>query len=425
MQDMMQAERVALTFALCLVTWFSPAAGQTPLSLPALIDEVMANNLDLAAMQHHVKAAQTLVSQAGALADPTLKIDFRNVPTSDFDFDSTPMSGREISITQQFPYWGKRGARERRARHAAAAAAISHADHQSAVVNVVKQAYFALVFMDRSIEITQKNEALLGDFIRISQTKYSVGTGLQQDILKAQVSLSSLKNRLIVLRHRRLRIEAEVNGLRNRNPRAPVGATPAVTQTPYTYDTESLQRAALETRPMLAALEEQIGSWRAAEDLARKASRPDFDVSLAYRQRDFTGDPVEGSDFLSVGVKLNLPIYRGRIEDQLAETRAHLRAVEVEFESMRQQVATQVQQLCVDVSMHAEQVDLFKTAIIPQANQSLSSAISGYQVDKVDFLTLLNNQVTLFNFEIDYHRHLTDYERKLAQLEAVIGKRLF
>ena len=423
---MMQPVRIALTFALSLLAWLPPIEGQAPLSLSALIDEALANNLDLAAMQHHVEAAQTLIPQAGALMDPTLKIDFSNVPTSDFDFDSTPMSGREISITQRFPYWGKRDARERRARHQAAAAAITHVDHHSEVVNLVKQAYFSLVFMDRSIEITQKNEALLGDFIRISRTKYSVGSGLQQDILKAQVSLSSLKNSLIVLRHRRLRIEAEMNGLLNRNPGAPIATTPAIVQTSYPYDTESLQRTALETRPMLAAMKEQIMAWRAAEDLARKAAHPDFDISLAYRQRDFDRDPVKGRDFLSVGVKLNLPIYRGRVQDQeLAETKAHLRAVEMEYESMRQRVATQVQQLCVDAAMHEEQVDLFRTVIIPQADQSLSSAISGYQVDKVNFLTLLNNQVSLFNFEIDYHRHLTDYERKLAQLEAVIGKRLF
>ena len=290
----------------------------------------------------------------------------------------------------------------------------------------MKQAYLSLVLLDRSIEITQKNEALLGDFIRIAQTKYSVGKGLQQDVLKAQVSLSSLRDRLIVLRHRRMGVEAEMNAALNRDQQAPIGPTPAIVQTPYTHDSESLQRTALEARPMLTAREEQSRAWQAAEDLVRKASRPDFDVSLAYRQRDFDGDPVEGSDFLSFGVMLNLPIYGGRVQDQkLVETSALRRAAEAEEESMRQQVLMRIQQLCVDIAMHDEQLTLFRTAIIPQADQSLSSAISGYQVDKVDFLTLLNNQVTLFNFEIDYHRHLTDYERKLAQLEAVIGKRLF
>ena len=422
---MMLSAKLALTSTLSLALCL-PVAAQAPISLPALIDEVLANNLDLAAMQHHVEAAHALIPQAGALADPTLKIDFSNVPTSDFDFDSTPMSGREITVTQRFPYWGKRSARERHARHAAAAAAITRADHQSAVVNLVKQAYFSLVFIDRSIEISEKNEALLGNFVRISQTKYSVGKGLQQDVLKAQLSLSSLKDRLIVLRHRRLRFEAEMNGLLNRDPRAPIGTTPAIVQTPYTYHTESLQRTALEARPLLSALEEQIFSWRAAEDLAQREYRPDFDISLAYRQRDFDRDPVEGSDFLSVGVMLNLPIYRGRVQDQkLAETRAHLRAVEAEHESMRQQVTTHVQQLCVDIAMHEQQVDLFRSAIIPQADQSLSSAMSGYQVDRMDFLTLLNSQTTLFNFEIDYHRHLTDYEKKLADLEATVGTRLF
>ena len=412
--------------ALSLIGWLATAAAQAPLSLPSLIEEALANNPSLATLQYRLEVARARIPQAGSLMDPMLKFEFDNVPLSDFDFDSTPMSGKQLSISQRFPYWGKLDARERMAKHSAAAAGAAYEDREAAVVNIVKQAYYTLAFLDRSIEITEQNEALLGDFIRIAQTKYSVGKGLQQDVLKAQVSLSSLKDRLIVSRHRRLRVEAEMNSVLNRPPQAPLGPTPTIVQTAFAQDSEALQRTAIEQRPMLNAMEERLHSLRAAEDLARKEYRPDFDVSLGYRQRSFDRDPVEGSDFVSAGVMLNLPIYRGRKQDQkLLETRARLRAAETEHHDHLQQVKTRVHQLCVDIAMHGEQVALFKTAIIPQADQSLASAITAYQVDRVDFLTLLNNQVTLFNFEIDYYRHLTDYERKLAELEAVVGARLF
>ena len=68
-----------------------------------------------------------------------------------------------------------------------------------------------------------------------------------------------------------------------------------------------------------------------------------------------------------------------------------------------------------------EQALLFKDGIIPQATAALDSAVAGYQVNKVDFLTLLNNQITLFKYEIEYFKTLTKHETKLAEMEEVVG----
>jgi outer membrane protein TolC len=70
-------------------------------------------------------------------------------------------------------------------------------------------------------------------------------------------------------------------------------------------------------------------------------------------------------------------------------------------------------------------ISLIKTGIIPQAKQSLESALAAYSVDKIDFLTLIDNQVTLLKWEIKYHRQLTDYEQNLSALEHVVGQPLF
>jgi len=64
---------------------------------------------------------------------------------------------------------------------------------------------------------------------------------------------------------------------------------------------------------------------------------------------------------------------------------------------------------------------LYKSGIIPQSRISLESAISGYQVGDVDFLTLLNSIVTLFNFEIEYYKQLSQYQISLARLEEITG----
>ena len=403
-----------------------PAAAQTELDLEGLIEEALANNPELNLLRLRWSAEAARIPGAGALQDPMFKVELSNVPLSEFDFDSTPMSGKQLTISQKLPYWGKRADRERLAGHAAAAAKATYLDREGGIVNKVKQAYFNLVFLDRSIEITTNNEALLKDFIRIAQTKYAVGKGPQQDVLKAQVSLSSTKDRLIFLQRQRRHAEARLNTALNRLPQAPLGRPQATLPTFFNYAVEALQEMALEYRPQLQGLREDRQKWQVAEDLARRQYRPDFDISLAYRQRDFSGDPVAGSDFLSLGVMVNLPIYQGRKQDQqVLEAQFRRKAAAAQYEVVKQQIFLQIQQFFIDVQTHREEADLFHTAIIPQANQSLVAAMTGYQVDKVDFLTLLDSQVKLFNFEIAYNHHMSEREKALAGLEAVVGKRLF
>lgn len=418
--------RFILSTVLALLAAWPLRAEQQSLELELLIDEALAHNPSLSALEASWKADEARIPQAGALMDPMVKFELSNVPLSDFDFDSTPMSGKQLMVSQQFPYWGKRATRERIAVHRASAAGNTYLDREGIIVNRVKQAYYSLVFLDRAIAITQKNENLLRDFVRIAETKYAVGKGLQQDVLKAHVTLSELKDKLINLRRMRRQAEAQLNTTLNRLPQQPVGKTAPFVPTAFVYDVEALQQLVIEQRPRLKAIQEDIQRWRAAEDLARLGYKPDFAVNFGYRQRSFAGDPVEGSDFVSLGVTFNLPIYRDRKQaQQVREAQLRAEMSREQYETVKQQLFLEVQNLHLDVQAHSEEAALFKTTIIPQADQALNSALAAYEVDKVDFLTLLNNQVTLFNFEIQYFRHVTEYEKALAELEVVVGKRLF
>jgi outer membrane protein TolC len=190
---------------------------------------------------------------------------------------------------------------------------------------------------------------------------------------------------------------------------------------------DEARKSAVANRPLLKAIDQTVQQWAAAGDAARRQLWPNFSLSLGYRQRAFMqGDPVGGSDFLSFGVGINLPVFRGRKQRRkIAEARANARATEARYEAAEQKILFGVQTLYLEIQQHRDEAELFQTAILPQARQSLESAMAGYQVDKVDFLTLLNSQVSLLNFEIDYYRHVTDHEKLLAELEAVVGKRLF
>ena len=397
------------------------------LDLEALIDEALANNPGLGALKHRWDAFEARIPQAGALDDPVFRFEASNLPLGSFDYTSTPMTGNQLVLSQKIPFPGTRSARERAARHASAAAEHTYQDREGFIVNGVKQAYFTLAFLDRAIATTRENEALLRDFVRIAQTKYSVGKGLQHDVLKAQVAVSALKDKRIRLKTMRRMAEARLNLVLNRPPQSPVGIPGEVVLTELPMSADQVGQTALANRPLLSAIDQTVQQWAATGGAARRQLWPNFNFSFGYRQRAFMpGDPVGGSDFLSFGVGINLPIFRGRKQRQkIAEANANVRMAESQHEAAAQEVLYAAQTLQLEIQQHREEAELFKTAILPQARQSLESAMAGYQVDKVDFLTLLSNQVTLFNFEIDTYRHVTEHEKKLAELEAVVGKRLF
>jgi outer membrane protein TolC len=203
-----------------------------------------------------------------------------------------------------------------------------------------------------------------------------------------------------------------------------LGVTGEVTLSSFHLSADSLQQMAVANRPALRAIDQTRQRWEAAAALADRQRRPDIDVIAGYRQRaDMQMDAVQGSDFISLGFSLNLPIYQDRKQDrQEAEARAEQRAAMADREALTQQIYAAIQRLSVDANAHRDRAHLLRTAIIPQANQSLSSSLAGYEVHKVDFLDLLNAQVTLFNYEIDVFRHITDFEKTLADLEAVVGR---
>ncbi len=410
---------------LCLAL-YPGIAGAGPPDLEGLIDTALANNTGLKVLEHRLAAFEARVPRAGALEDPMLRLDLKNVPTGSLDFDSTPMSGKQASVSQRFPLPGVLRARQRAAEYAAGAAREVLSDRKVSIVNLVKQEYFALAFYDRAIEVTEKNRSLLEDLIRIAQKKYEVGSGLQQDVLKAHVSLSALRDRLIRLESGRLLAMARLNRVLDRPPQTSVNAPRRVKPSPFEHSVQELQRHALAHRPLLKEIEQAISGWAATEQVARRSGWPDLTFHLGYLQREATGsDPVKGSDFLSFGVGLNLPVFNGRKRDsRVAEAQAHVRMGRARKKDARREIEFLVERICLEIEQHWKEAELYRTAILPQAQQSLESAMASYQVDRVDFLTLLNNQVSLFDFEIEYYRHVIQREKKLAELESVVGKRL-
>ena len=95
-----------------------------------------------------------------------------------------------------------------------------------------------------------------------------------------------------------------------------------------------------------------------------------------------------------------------------------------EFQEVLKDVEFQLSDLLLMETRVRNQIDIYRTGIIPQASQTLESALSGYQVGKVDFLTLLSSQITLYNYQLDLRQKYLEYKLIWSQIEALTGQRL-
>ncbi|RMG68728.1 MAG: transporter, partial [Calditrichaeota bacterium] len=190
--------------------------------------------------------------------------------------------------------------------------------------------------------------------------------------------------------------------------------------------TDSLKALADRYRPLLFAWRARENKTRHMVSLAKKEYLPDFRLGIGYTQRDRLRNGGIGADFVTALVTVDVPLYWWRKQKkQVQEARYREKQVQHKYLDVRNQVLASIESVYNDLVKSAERVTLFEQGILPQANQSLQSAIAGYQTDKVDFLTLLNNEINLLNFELEYYRAISDYHISIARLEFLTGRDLF
>jgi len=396
----------------------SEEAGTTQLA--RLVNEAQQNNPDLQAARDRWEMTGHKVVPAQTLEDPMLGFAFSNYPVDTLQPDQTPMTGNELRISQNFPFPGKLAAKGEVAEQQALWNKAAYEDARLQLARQVKDGYYRLYFQDRAIAVTEENLAILGSFVSLTKTRYEVGKGLQQDLLKAQVEQSKLLDKLLALRQQRSSTLAALNRLLARPADTPLELSADPQLVPVGYAPAELQHAAREHRPMFAAFRSLMERYVSQRKLAKLDSYPNFNLWASYRFRD-DGLADRGTDFVSAGVGLTLPIWREKRAEEVAEADSGIRMARRQLEDFGNQVDAGIRDLYAQLDRNHDQAQLFATGIIPQAQQAFDASLTAYQVGKVEFLNLLDGLMTLYRYQLDYQRALADYQRNLAGLEAAAG----
>ncbi|QPJ64208.1 MAG: TolC family protein [Candidatus Nitrohelix vancouverensis] len=417
-----------LLFTLALFTPIQAVGGEPhPFKevLQNFISTALQSNPGVLEIQSRIKASKEVPSQASSLDDPMLRFGLMNMPTDSFDFSQEMMTQKTVTVSQALPFPGKLALRAEIAEKDVFINERDLDEVRLGLVRSVKHSFFELCFVLTATEITLQNKKLLEQFVSIAETKYSVGKGIQQDVLKAQVELTKILDQLIVLEKLASLEKARLNTLMNRLPQEPLTIPHGIAKSSFKFSVEELQAMADANRPLLSKIQIVRERYETSKRLAEKEFYPNFNVGVQYGQRE-DGLVSERADMVSAFVGINIPIwFESKQSRKVAETAHQVNMLREAYNKEKNEIYFKVKELVDKEAQITKTLQLIQTGILPQAKQSLESALAGYSVDKVDFLTLLSNQVTLFNWDIRYHRELADYEKNLAEIENVVGKNLF
>lgn len=410
-------------------------------SLDDLIAIALERSPLLGAARARETAARARIRPAGTRADPNLMAGLITIPVAKPSLTDDDFTMLMVGIQQSFPYPGKRKLRTRAAALDADAAHTALDAARLGVVRAVKDAYFEMAYLDHALEIAARSRLVLADIVRVTESRYGTGAGAQQDVLKARVEAARLAESVNALSEARVASLAQLNAALDRPTDTPVERATIPTQVArasvaadaasisFTAQTlgaraagsplpplQTLQDMAERSNPSLREHEARIAAQAARVNLARREYKPDIDVTVQYNHR------VAFPDLLTAQVSIPLRLQKSSKQDQaVAEAAAELSALEADHRAEVAAVRARIVALVSDIEHNRTQLALYVKAILPQARGGATSALASYQAGRADLLTLLDHQNTVFAYETAYFRAQSDFARKVAELEQLVG----
>jgi len=413
----------------------APVESQKHERLRDYIVLALERNPDIKAAEETARSKVERIRQVTALPDPFLSTKILPEPVRTAEGDNFFIMG----VSQKLPVPEKL---DRAGRIAYEQTRMALQQFQAARLRVIadiKRAYYQLYVVDRSIDVTQANQDLMRGLIDVARSQVAVGRRSQDDVLRAQVELSSLEAELITLRQVRVTVVARLNEILDRAPQTKVETPDEFGIRDVDVAIDDLLAKATDASPDLVRLQHQIARDQESLELARLAYWPDFSLGFEWikmESRDafrpppsprsgapYTGSRMsqDGSDNWSITFGFSLPIWYDKIEGGIEEATRRLASSRAQYRSTANRVEFAVEDALERVGSQQDLARLFRDTIIPQAEQTYRVSQASYSAGTSDFLYVIDNWRKWLVFTIQYYRSMGDLERSVADLEQALG----
>lgn len=392
-------------------------------SVEGLLQTARENSPEFASMQFEADAAAERVVPAGALPDPKFSMELRDI-TRMGERNPTLLPGRVGStryiFTQELPWFGKRGLKREAAELQAEAARGRVAGTWSELAAKIKTAYAQLYYLDQNERLTREILDLMARLEKVAQVRYASGLAAQQDVIRAQLEQTSMRNELIALEAERSQLQARLKALVGR-PASETLATPERIRTLPASESmrfDVLEQRARASNPLLRTEESQILAAEKNRELTYKNRYPDFMVGLSPIQY---GKSIREWELM---VEVTIPLQQDTRRAQEREAQAMLEAARSRREVATNQVLADLYENVAGLEAARRTLALTTESLLPQSELTYRSALAGYESGKVDFATLLDAQRQIRQAKLNQVKAGVAAQTRLADIERIVGEEL-
>jgi len=390
----------------------------TPASLRDLVEEAEHNNPEISASIHGWQAATHVPKQASALPETQVSIQQFSVgsPRPFAGFTNSNFAYIGIGASQELPYPGKRALRGKVAELEANSVREDSEAVRRRVIEALKLAYFKLAYIQQTLGVLQQSDQTLNQIQQVIESRYRVGQGNQQEVLRAQLQHTKILQEIVHHHEEEGQLEAQLKQVLNRPQTSPDIVAETLTPTFLLYTDAQLIQFAQEKNPDIRSKQQMLKSNEAHVELAHKDFRPDFMVDYMFQRTD----PTQYRAYYMATFGIRLP-NRGRQKAELAEAEENRLRGQQQVQAQVQAVFSDIKQQYVMVRASEERLNIYKGGLIPQADATFRSGLAAYQSNRQDFETLLGNFLDVLNLDLDYRNEMAEHESALARLERLTG----
>jgi outer membrane protein, heavy metal efflux system len=388
-------------------------------TLDALIREALEQSPMITSARLHWQALTKVPVQVSTLPDPQVSLQHFTVGSAQ------PFSGYESSdfyytgfgVSQDIPGPGKLRLQKAEAEKDAEYGQHRYEAAAREVEEKVKEIYFELFYHAKTLALLDRNQEELRQIQQIAETRYRVGQGLQQDLIKAQLQTTKILKEHAMHHQEEDQEQLELKELLGRDPDSPNIEVGNVETTHLEIDPAELTRLSDAGSPDLAA--ERAMELRSTDslELAHQGYWPDFTVGYSFEK---TGPGFRDYYMLSLGAKIPLYFWRKQTP-AIEQASLEAQSARQQTRATRLQISSVAESSLVAMRTAERMMSIYRDGLIPQAETSQASAMSAYQVGKVDFQTLVSSVIDLQNLRQEYYRSLADHEIAIAKIQQVIG----
>jgi len=418
--------RLRVPWRLCvlLATVFlmqNAAAQQVlPLTLMEAEDLALEEEPGQASFLARANALKEQSVAAGQLPDPKLRMGLANFPIQSGGFTTEGMTQAQLGIRQSFPPGKTRAVSTRQFQSLALEMTESAGGRGRDVLTAVRIAWLETYYWNRSDLIVTESRPFFDDLVTVTRSFYAVGRKDQQDVLRAELELSRLDDRLIDINRQQARGRAALSEW--------VGAEasrPLSQKLPQWEQLPVLQalRAELLAHPALKAANSRVAARKAGVELAEERYKPGWALDFGYGYRDGTlsnGDPR--SDFVSLSVTMDLPLFRKNRQDRtLAAALSERRAADDSREQLLRRLSSQLDAEYARWQDLNRRVELYERQILAQAEDRARAALAAYQSDAGDFDDVMRGHIDDLNTRLEHIRLQVERAQSYAVLANLGG----